>query len=319
VSEYVNDPPSSSGGGISTVSTGLTLSAGALTANLSVGVAGGQTVIGGAAASETLTLSSTSHATKGQIRLGNANNYFDEAAGNMVLSGSGVSSITSTSTTGPVLTLSGASSMSPPSATAGQLRLNQTGSDHPGMMFTKGATVGGAIRVSVGGQNEYYGDKHVFFSTPIGGVQLMVANPGSSAAVGIPYGSGQTALLLNRAGSGTRQDILRTVDTGTGATTLGIGTSNNNGMVLVSNNTTRMEFTGDAKIGMFGVTAVVQQTSGANLTNNVTAGGTDDTIADYSSLTVYASDAAAIRNNLYQLARKTKVVHDAMRAYGWLT
>lgn len=72
--------------------------------------------------------------------------------------------------------------------------------------------------------------------------------------------------------------------------------------------------------GFFGATAATtQQTSGANLTNNVTVGGTNDTIADFTSLTVYATDASAIRNNIYQLARKLKQVNDAMRLYGLLT
>jgi hypothetical protein len=70
--------------------------------------------------------------------------------------------------------------------------------------------------------------------------------------------------------------------------------------------------------GFFGVSAV-QQVSGANLTNNVTVGGVNDTIADFTSLTVYATDAAAIRNDIYQLARKVKQINDGLRAYGLLT
>lgn len=72
-------------------------------------------------------------------------------------------------------------------------------------------------------------------------------------------------------------------------------------------------------IGFFAVTPVARQTSGANLTNNVTAGGTNDTIADYTDLTIYANDAAAIRNDIYQLARKLKQVNDGLRSYGLLT
>ena len=73
------------------------------------------------------------------------------------------------------------------------------------------------------------------------------------------------------------------------------------------------------KIGFFNSTPVVQQASGANLTNSVTAGGVDDTIADFSDLTVYANSAAAIRNDIYQLARKLKQVNDALRLFGLLT
>lgn len=74
-----------------------------------------------------------------------------------------------------------------------------------------------------------------------------------------------------------------------------------------------------AAIGFLGATAVARQISGANLTNAVTSGGTDDTISNYTDLIVYANDAAAIRNNVYQLSRKVKQVNDAMRLYGLLT
>ena len=50
-----------------TFSTGLTNASSIITANLSTGVAGGQSAIGGTASGDSLTLSSTSNATKGQI------------------------------------------------------------------------------------------------------------------------------------------------------------------------------------------------------------------------------------------------------------
>lgn len=72
-------------------------------------------------------------------------------------------------------------------------------------------------------------------------------------------------------------------------------------------------------VGFFGGGGATIGTSGANLTNSVTSGGTTDTISDFTSLTVYATDAATIRNDIYQLARKLKQVNDALRAYGLLT
>lgn len=72
-------------------------------------------------------------------------------------------------------------------------------------------------------------------------------------------------------------------------------------------------------MGFFGTASQAKQVSGANLTNNVTSGGTDDTIANFTDLTTYANDSAAIRNNIYQLARKLKQVNDALRTYGLLT
>lgn len=71
------------------------------------------------------------------------------------------------------------------------------------------------------------------------------------------------------------------------------------------------------KIGFWNATPVIQQTSAA-LTNNVTSGGTNDIIANYTDLTVYANDAATIRDDIYQLARKLKEVGDALRTYGIL-
>ncbi|MEI9944971.1 MAG: hypothetical protein WDN26_12240 [Chitinophagaceae bacterium] len=53
-----------------TFSTGLTRSTNTITNNLSVGVAGGQSVIGGNASGNNLTLSTTSNATKGKIVFG---------------------------------------------------------------------------------------------------------------------------------------------------------------------------------------------------------------------------------------------------------
>ena len=75
----------------------------------------------------------------------------------------------------------------------------------------------------------------------------------------------------------------------------------------------------NGSFGFFGVSPASQQVSGANLTNNVTSGGTDDQIDDWTNLAVYATDAAAIRNAIYQLSRKLKQVNDALRLYGQLT
>jgi len=94
----------------------------------------------------------------------------------------------------------------------------------------------------------------------------------------------------------------------TSAVTLNIGIRNAASLVQSGN------------VGFFTVTTpIAQQTSGGNLTNNVTAGGTTDQIDNFTSLTIYATDAAAIRNDIYQLARKLKQVNDALRAYGLLT
>lgn len=58
-----------------TFSTGLTRTANTITSNLSTGIAGGQSVIGGTAAGNNLTISSTTNGTKGSIIFGAASLY----------------------------------------------------------------------------------------------------------------------------------------------------------------------------------------------------------------------------------------------------
>lgn len=73
-----------SGGSSYTFSTGLTNTSGTVTSNLSTGIAGGQSVIGGTAASENLTLRSTSNATKGKIIFGvGGTSAYDESLGRL--------------------------------------------------------------------------------------------------------------------------------------------------------------------------------------------------------------------------------------------
>src|SRR6476469_7645175 len=73
----------SSPGSTYTFSTGLTNTAGTVTANLATGKAGGQSVIGGTANSENLTLSSTAGATKGKILFGTS--AYDETGNRLEL------------------------------------------------------------------------------------------------------------------------------------------------------------------------------------------------------------------------------------------
>lgn len=70
------------------------------------------------------------------------------------------------------------------------------------------------------------------------------------------------------------------------------------------------------KLGFFNQSPAIQPVNGVNLTNNVTAGGTTDVIANFTDLSTYANDAAAIRNDIYQLAKKLKVVNDSLRTLG---
>lgn len=71
------------------------------------------------------------------------------------------------------------------------------------------------------------------------------------------------------------------------------------------------------KLGFYNATPVVQQTQGA-VTNNVTAGGSAGVIANFTDLTVYANDSAAIRNDIYQLSLALQGCIAALRTYGIL-
>lgn len=107
-------------------------------------------------------------------------------------------------------------------------------------------------------------------------------------------------------GSTTPRPVAATTFTSTGASTIGSGA----GVATKVGNAT-------GTLGFFGATGATVVTQGA-ITNSVTVGGTTGTIADYTDLTVYANDAAAIRNDIYQLSLALANVVGALRSYGLL-
>lgn len=88
---------------------------------------------------------------------------------------------------------------------------------------------------------------------------------------------------------------------------------------LGQTNGTKIGISTTDKLAFFNKTPIAQQTDGAGLTNNVTVGGSNDIIADFSDLTTYSNSAATIRNDIYQLARKVKIIGDALRLFGFLS
>lgn len=105
---------------------------------------------------------------------------------------------------------------------------------------------------------------------------------------------------------------------GTGALTSGTYTVSDGSNIVVGSTTgTKIGTATTQKIGFYNATPTVQLTQGA-ITNNVTAGGTTGTIANYNDLTTYATDAAAIRNDIYQLALGLQGCIAALRTYGLL-
>lgn len=107
-------------------------------------------------------------------------------------------------------------------------------------------------------------------------------------------------------GSTTPRPVAATTLTSTGASTLASGA----GVAAKLGNST-------GTLGFFGSTGATKVTQGA-LTNSVTAGGSTGTIANYTDLSVYANDAAAIRNDIYQLSLALANVVGALRSYGLL-
>lgn len=55
------------------------------------------------------------------------------------------------------------------------------------------------------------------------------------------------------------------------------------------------------------------------LTNNVTSGGSANTIANFTDLTVYANDSNAIRNDIYQLSQKINEMNAVLRTFGFVS
>lgn len=107
-------------------------------------------------------------------------------------------------------------------------------------------------------------------------------------------------------GSTTARPVAATTLTSTGASAIGTGA----GVAARLGNTT-------GTVGFFGSVGATKVTQGA-ITNSVTAGGVTGTIANYSDLTVYANDSAAIRNDIYQLSLALSNTVGALRSYGLL-
>lgn len=74
----------------------------------------------------------------------------------------------------------------------------------------------------------------------------------------------------------------------------------------------------DGNVGFFATTPVAQQTAAA-LTNNMTVGGTNEQVDTWTNLVTYATDAAAIRNAVYQLTRKLAQITTGLRNFGLFT
>jgi len=161
----------------------------------------------------------------------------------------------------------------------------------------------------------YFAHKDVTAATAVTGYALLqnsaghtYLNAGSGGSVNILNAGSPIATLNNNTISLTGKSGTSTTTTlgnthGTSSTTINAGTG---GITIGAVG---------AKIGFFGVTTAVKQTT-SNMTNSITAGGTSNTLTNYTNLSTYSSDAAAIRGNFYRIGLKLNEIIDALQAYG---
>lgn len=116
-------------------------------------------------------------------------------------------------------------------------------------------------------------------------------------------------------GSTTPRPVHATTLSTTAASAVALGEGSN--LVLGTTTGTKFGTSTTQKMGWYNATPVVRQTQGA-ITNNVTAGGVTGTIANFTDLTTYATDAPTIQADIYQLALGLQGCIAALRTYGLL-
>lgn len=129
---------------------------------------------------------------------------------------------------------------------------------------------------------------------------------GANPATGSGFRCGNNDGLTARNAANTANRDLIYLDT---SDRVSVGPNTALASVVVGNNAA-------ALVGFYATAPVAQRLGGVTITNNVTPGGTTNQLDDFTSLSVYATDAAAIRNNIYQLGRKVKLLADALRTNG---
>lgn len=190
------------------ISTGILITSNALQASLSVGVLGGQSVIGGTGSSNNLTLSSTTNTTKGKIYLGTSQTaFFDEALNYIKIITNGIG-VSQSGTTGIYLqNASGATSIlnqdSPAIVFEGQgWKTNATAGSQEVSIRQYATPTNSAISPNVAltfDYNQNGGIFNTFLSLGIGNISL--TNPStlivSSLANGLEINSGAGPLYLS--------------------------------------------------------------------------------------------------------------------------
>lgn len=171
-----------------------------------------------------------------------------------------------------------------------------------------GMTTGGAFQLTNGGRLQF--GVNDFLRSDHDNLAMALRNE-TTAETFRTYNTFTSATSYERAGINWAANVF-TIGTEKGS---GGGTAREFALAVDGTNKIRMNTTG---LAFYNAAPVAQPVSAA-LTNNITAGGTNDTFTNWTDLTTYATDAAAIRNAVHQCARAIKRVDDNLRTLGLQT
>jgi hypothetical protein len=206
-------------------STGLTNTSSTITANLSTGVSGGQTAVGGTASGDSLTLSSTTNATKGKIILDSQLTFQSGLSAITEILGAtdqaldvsaNAPSASSSSQTGQSLNLSGANAVAGTSVSSAAKGGDVSITAGNAASFTTGYAYGGSITLTAGTTAGSSGT----LSGTIGSAITLQAGNGA----GTPGQGGAISVTSGNAGSAVAGAI--TITSGAGSTSVS-GSSGN--------------------------------------------------------------------------------------------
>lgn len=249
-----------------------------------------------------------------QVNFGDTSTFIKNTNGGALL-------ISTNSTTG-IQIVDSAAGVSVNSADAASFAVGPNGATTPGFQvdasastaitgfkITMGATGVGPILSSIG-------DTNTAFVIQSKGTAQVQIKPGTDSTTAVTFANAAGTLKMR---FDTTNGRMRVGDNSAPASTLDVGgdvtVSAHN---IITDTTTGMKIATatSQKLGFFNATPVVQQTQGATVTNNITSGGSANTLANYTDLTVYANDSAAIRNNQYQMGQTLKTIVDGLRTLG---
>lgn len=328
-------------GNITTAATTFNLINEASTINLGSTAVARTINIGTGAAAQTILMGSTTGASSLTLSAG---------SGNMSLSGVGATNYTigSATTTG-VITIGGTAQTGTAgiSIVLGQSTASNTiqiGDGALGGAATQTIAIGtnaantgtGTISITVGSTTAASG---LTLQAGTGNIVLSGDNSttytiGATSTTGtITIGRSTDTNTINIGNGATASSKTQTINVGnstasSGITNINIGASSagtntitigkyGSGLVnvILGGDEIKIGDNAASDVGFFGTTPQ-PKTSVADIVNNITAGGTANTLTNYTSLTTYSTDAATIRNNFYQIGLKLNAILDALQSYG---